>query len=536
MLDALRRYWIGVAVTIVLGAASAYGLSASRPVLYQAQTRVFLQDANILQRVDERGTGLTDADRFVRNAVEIAESNRVAQAAHDRVAPGTDVDVFKSRYEVLASSEDEDSFIVTASAGEPALAVSYAEGVIAAYREIAAEQLRGPLEAALADQTERLQIVDGRLRELERAVGDDEPTSGQQRQLDQAAVDVASLSQRIGELQAQLLALGDGVRLVDTTPLPEEPVQPRPVRAAAAGALLATMLAAAVAWWRAGRTQEVESRHDAGRVLGSPLLGEVPEFSEAGVSGLVPAATAPFSQAGEAYQFLVSSLLYVLPRKSGASVLITSAAPGDGKSITALNLSIAVHRDDLAVVLVDADDRVRGLTRLCEVENRAIGLTDLDNQGVDLLDAEHTVTFGEQKIPLIPLGSRQSPGAFFRTAGFRTALSRVKESAGLVIVDSPPLLAVAETSAMAGQVDGIVLVVTPGTRIQTLQEVAERLAFIGTPLLGYVYNRSRPGRSRASSYGYGYGVEEGASVPADAATDRSSRPRRWTRSAERTKA
>ena len=62
-----------------------------------------------------------------------------------------------------------------------------------------------------------------------------------------------------------------------------------------------------------------------------------------------------------------------------------------------------------------------------------------------------------------------------------------------MLLDSPPLLAVADTSVVAGQVAGVVLVVTRGTDIGQLEQVRERLAFVSTPLLGYVYNRSRRG-------------------------------------------
>jgi Mrp family chromosome partitioning ATPase len=86
----------------------------------------------------------------------------------------------------------------------------------------------------------------------------------------------------------------------------------------------------------------------------------------------------------------------------------------------------------------------------------------------------------------------------------------VKARADLVVLDSPPILAVADTSAIAGQVDGIVVVVAKGTPLKTLEEVRERLEFVGTPVLGYVFNRAD---TRAGSYGYGYGYGYGGSPP-----------------------
>src|SRR5690606_16124133 len=89
----------------------------------------------------------------------------------------------------------------------------------------------------------------------------------------------------------------------------------------------------------------------------------------------------------------------------------------------------------------------------------------------------------------------------------------IKQQSELVILDSAPLLAVADATVIATQVDGIVLVVDSRTQIDQLQKMQERLTFVPTPLLGYIYNRAELTKSvRYGNYGnYGNGSRNGRS-------------------------
>jgi tyrosine-protein kinase Etk/Wzc len=92
---------------------------------------------------------------------------------------------------------------------------------------------------------------------------------------------------------------------------------------------------------------------------------------------------------------------------------------------------------------------------------------------------------------------------FFRSERFKNAAKQLAVGRDLVVIDAPPALAVAETTDIASQADGILVVVSEGTALSVLVDVKERLAMSGTPILGYVFNRStKPER------GYGYGHSE----------------------------
>lgn len=521
MLAALRRYALGVIVATLLGGLVAYVLALQQPVLYESDTTVFLNDPNT--RPESAEVSFQDPGRFVRNSVDIALSNRVARDAYAVLGSTLEFATFRERYDVEASALDRDSFVVRASASTPQQAVDFVDALVTSYRGFALlENTRG-IQELLDDYRGRLQGIEERQVQLRAEVGLGQPTFVQEQQLEQIAAELAGVDAQIALFENQIETIGDGVRFVDSAELPLEPVQPQPVLTAMAGMLTSFVVATAIAWWRMSASQVVTDRNEAAKLLHAPLLGEVPDFSGAGIDGVVPAATAPFSGVGEAYQFIVSSLLYTLRENQRSVVLLTSAAPGDGKSITALNLAIAAGRDEQRVVLLDADARVRGLSRLCEVDGGA-GLADIADERLPLQRGIVTAAVGDERVEIVPMpedGAGQA--SFFRTSDFRAALNRLRQAADLVLIDSPPLLAVAETSAIAGQVDGLVLVVARGTSHRALDEVAQQLDFIGTPLLGYIFNRSRSRRG-GSAYRYGYGYHE-TSEPVARGRRRLSRPR-----------
>jgi Mrp family chromosome partitioning ATPase len=152
--------------------------------------------------------------------------------------------------------------------------------------------------------------------------------------------------------------------------------------------------------------------------------------------------------------------------------------------------------------MVDADERMRGLTEHSGQESSP-GLTDFALLTASLEESTRQWPAPEGlRLELVPAGSLlEDTAGFFRTAAFQDAIGKVRDGSDLVLVDSPPMLAVSDTSSIAAQADGIVLVVLKGTPLRHLEEVRSQLEFFKAPLLGYVFNRSDLGTGR---YGYRY--------------------------------
>jgi len=201
----------------------------------------------------------------------------------------------------------------------------------------------------------------------------------------------------------------------------------------------------------------------------------------------------------------VSSLGFALQQVNGTSVVVTSTAPGDGKSATALNIAIAAAQDGRHPLLIDADERARGLTRLAGANGQP-GITDLGNGTATTDVVGSWGMIDGTKLPFVAAGTELdgSTAGYFRSASFKTALASLASDRDIVIIDAPPIMSAAETTDLAAEADGVILVVRQGAPLSDLDDARQRISMSGTPILGYVFNRAK-GKSGGYGYGYGYG-------------------------------
>jgi len=184
---------------------------------------------------------------------------------------------------------------------------------------------------------------------------------------------------------------------------------------------------------------------------------------------------------------------------------VTSPAPEDGKSAVTANLAIAMAGAGLRVLVVDADLRSPRQATLFGV-NRDQGLTDALWQGdTDCysrsIEVEGVRVLASGKLPLDPVGVISSPR-------MKKLLDNLAQQADLVIVDSPPVLAVADTTILAAGADGVLLVVRAGrTGRQPARRAVEALRQARTPVLGVVLNGAADQSERYYRY-YGASEEE----------------------------
>ena len=509
LLDVFWRHKVLVVATTLLLGLAGWGASHLQPTMYSGEASLVLNDPRDSSVFDDRRETVLDPARYVRNRAEYMTStavlDRASQALDDRLS----VEQIRSRVTVEPAKE-LDLVTINALDPSPTGAAELANAVGTAYRlevkqasKDAAAEATEQLDESRQDLQRRIDALDESLTRAAETEGDNsELTAGLNAQRAAASTQLLSLESQANQISVDAALYGSGVQLFEKAEPPDSPAQPRPLGAALVAAFIGFLAAMALAWWRTEHRQNADDRLDPAQPLGAPLLGEVPEFSAAGMSSTLPAHDASHTIAGEAYHFLVTSLGFALNDQGGRTVLVTSAGPGDGKTVTAANLSIAAMRDGRRVLMVDADERARGLTELAGVPAEP-GLTDLADDDLLVGLATSQMQLGDDSLAVVPAGHRvPDPAGFFRTGQFRRAMTRVKQDADLVVVDSPPLLAVSDTSAIASQADGIIVVVSRGTSLRLLREVRERLEFIGTPALGYVFNRADPRRKR---YGYGYG-------------------------------
>lgn len=497
VMAAVRRYRLWVALAGILVAGLAAGLTLLRPLSYEATATLFLSSPD-----DANAFADDDADRRVLNQVARLRSRDVATATAQAVGGALDAgDVIKAT--TVDAEQDNDVITVTATADSAEDAAALANGLATTYMNSVEAQVQAASEDVLTDLAETTSGLRERLTDIEQQLLRRPEDGALVAQRNALAAQLAALSARADQAAVDASLYGSGVQLFERAVAPEQPLPRGLVRNTIAGFLVGLALGAAVAWRRLRSNPRALQRHDPAAVLGIPFLGSVPQFSALGVEGIAPTITDPRSPAGEAYQFLIASIAGRLGYQGGHVMAVTSPQPGDGKTVTALNLAVAASRDERDVLLVDGDARVKGLSRLTSTNDGGAGLSELQQ------DPDNLVWSGSRRdladapgVEVVPVGGDiADPAGFFRTKGFVGAMRRIRDHADLVLIDCPPVLAVSDALAIAEHVDGIVLVVSQGTPISVLEEVRDRTAVLSTPLVGYVFNRAD---EEGAPYAYHY--------------------------------
>ncbi len=324
-------------------------------------------------------------------------------------------------------------------------------------------------------------------------------------------------------LDAQLATI-DSVSVVDPPSVPTSPVLPRTktniVIAIILGLLFGGLLAFVLEYFndKLRTPEEFEELLEAFKVT---HLGTVPRWRSADVSAhqvsVVAGSVATGAQVsrGEPYRQLRTNVQFALAPHPGAKViLVSSPLPGEGKSTTAVNLGLALAQSGARVVLLDADLRRPDLHRWFD------GVRDF---GLSNALADPSVTLDQilrpspyENVQIIVSGPLPpNPAEMLSLPKIREVLAALKQRFDFVIVDSPPILPVADTVELMKAADGLLLVVRANaTGRRALRECLRTVQKAGIPILGAVINAHRPSRIGYGygyhyyyRYGYGYGAE-----------------------------
>jgi capsular exopolysaccharide synthesis family protein len=235
----------------------------------------------------------------------------------------------------------------------------------------------------------------------------------------------------------------------------------------------------------------IRSVEELRRAVGFPLLGQVPQLPDALDSGASPAGLVshvrPRSPSAEAFKVVRANLDLSRRNRGVRVVLVTSARPGEGKSTVASNLAVCLAQVGRRVLLVDAD--LRGPAQhLIHGLRRERGLVHVLR---DLMAFDRVVQATPVKdLDLVASGPETpNPAELLSSPLLPEFLDRVREQYDTVVIDSPPLLEVADPAILGALADGILLVARVGaTTRDDAARAVEVLKGLGTPVLGGLVN------------------------------------------------
>ncbi|MGN6205883.1 polysaccharide biosynthesis tyrosine autokinase [Humibacter sp.] len=249
-------------------------------------------------------------------------------------------------------------------------------------------------------------------------------------------------------------------------------------------------------------------------LTGTPALGELSLDRRMQRRGdWLPAAGRKRTALNEGLRALRTTLQVLLPQARNV-VVLTSVEPGDGKTFISSNLALAWARTGKRVILVGGDLRKPGLDAYFGDVATGPGLTELlqsaSMKGVAPSTAEIAGSLNATKfrgLSILPAGSEPwDPADLLAVDKLGVIIDTLRSMSDIVIIDSPPSLAIVDASLLAAHSDGAVLVASVRrTRRKRLVETVHTLTGNGIPVIGLVANRSRRRIPKSYSAYYGSG-------------------------------
>ncbi len=301
-------------------------------------------------------------------------------------------------------------------------------------------------------------------------------------------------------IAAQLVAV-DSLSLLEPVQTPGSPVLPRTRLNIALGAVLGLTLAAAAALLLDNMRDTVRFPDQLSRRFGVNGLGSIFRWSPQDTSGNpLVLLTAPTSNYAEAFRQIRANLQFATANRPNKILMVASLGPEEGKSTVISNLAVAIAHTGKRVITIDGDLRRPTVHKLFSAVNREPGLSNyLADLNAELSSViQHTEVDGVDVISGGP--SPPNPAELLDSPKMALLLQELSQQYDAVLLDSPPVLLVADGSIMASQVDGVVVVVDGfSTRSSSLKAALETLRKTHVEILGVVTNKLK-----SSRFGYGY--------------------------------
>jgi capsular exopolysaccharide synthesis family protein len=271
----------------------------------------------------------------------------------------------------------------------------------------------------------------------------------------------------------------------DPAHIDPERVSPRPKRDLAIAAALGLILGLLAGFLRDHFDRGLRTRDAVEQSFGAPVIGQIPlerrrRYGRPSVSNL-------FGESAEAYRAVRANLQYLAVQRPLRTILITSASPQQGKTTVTANLAMAIARSGASTIAVEADLRRPRLAEAFAFDEEAPGLTSVLVGSADLAEARRRLPLfaGDEdedeessgKLSFLSSGPLPpNPSELLSSSQMSTLLDELTEAYDYTLLDSPPLLLVADALELARLVDGVVVVVRQDRA--TKDEAAEIRALV----------------------------------------------------------
>jgi succinoglycan biosynthesis transport protein ExoP len=491
----------------------------------QKELAAFQRDKNIVG-TDSTGQGENEELGLIQTQLASAAADRIQKEALLKVAQsstpellssisdGTNIQVLRNQKVQLQAAYDQ--LVTKFGPGYPRvqeLSQQIAESQAALDREVSNVRKKLQNDYTAAAQVE--DSLNARYKQKQQEafqLNDSAAHYGILRQNAESARDLYNaIAYKLRESGIEETLKSAEIRVIEPAALADKPVYPRKLRMLFFGLLVAIFLACVVAYVLNYLDDSFHVPEVIEQLTGLPVLVTVPHIDglsaqalESATSSISPRLVSvlqPMALATEAYRALRSS---VLLSRAGGNIsvqLITSGSESEGKSLTACNYAVTLAQQGLRVLLVDADLR-RGSVHTYFGIPRSPGVSQL------LSTTQQTRDF-VNRIPAVPgldvltIGLiPPNPSELLNSVRFTDLIAEWRDQYDFVIIDSAPVLPVADSYGLVTKADLVILVVRiEQTRSRSLVRTEEILRRLKAPVIGVVVNDVT---SRSQGYRYHY--------------------------------
>jgi capsular exopolysaccharide synthesis family protein len=375
----------------------------------------------------------------------------------------------------------------------------------------------------LAAKVHSLDVSVGRMqRELSTYAGADIQLSTLMQRYGLAEQRYANVATRLrqAEANADSVRRSSAIAIVDTSGDMNPPIDVSGKRVivltvAALCLSLALCVFVLAAWQYMDRG--IRTTEDTESLVELPVAAIIPRALPRGSTPELPglAALEPVSPEGEAYRFLALHLLMTRPENPIQVLMLATSKPGTGATTTISNLAATLAQGNRRVVLIDADLRRPSLHNLFNMSND-VGLTSILSEWTPLEEALKKTPVAN--LMLLPAGPMvENPWALLRSTAMESLLSRLREEADFILIDTPSAAAFADAYNLAPMADGVFMVIRNRHQPTGLEIKIKRMfEEAGAKVFGAVLNDVPMGNVESARYhAHYYGPDsKGSKSPA----------------------
>ena len=491
-----RWLWL-ILLAASIAAVTSFFWNSSLPKIYQASATLLVGQS--LDNPNPNSGDIATSGQLALTYIQIAKTQPVLQGIIDALQ-------LKVSVEQLGNNVNA-SIVYGTQLIELRVFDTNAQRAQAIANEFAKQMI---LQAPSARDTEdlaRRQFVQNQVDDIQRKIED-----AQKRITElQNSITATTSAREIADKQQQIVSLQGQVNqwqltyatlrgtmaprasnylsLVEPAKLPLSPIAPNVMLNVLLAAAIGAGLAVAGAFLIEYLDDTVKTPNEVSQLLGLANLGAIANIWGESSNDRLITAKHPRASHSEAYRALRTNIQVMNLDKPAKTLLLTSANPKEGKSVTSANLAVVMALGGARVLLVDADMRRPQQHSIFHLTND-FGLVNALMHPEAKLDTYLQPTETENLSVLTTGPIPPNPAELLDSKRMRDLLERFKERFDMIVFDTPPILPRIDAAVLARHVDGVVLVVDAGhTRRDSAVRAKEALTHAGGRMLGVVLNR-----------------------------------------------